>query len=66
MLLRDVHPRRRGILRYVLLTGAGAVVTVGGGLALNFDVLVLGIGCLVVGITGLRRRDEPERSPWDG
>lgn len=66
MLLRDVHPRRRGILRYVMLTGAGAAITVGGGLALNFDVLVLGIGCLVVGIAGIRRRGEPERQPWNG
>ena len=66
MLLHDVRPRRRGILRHVLLAVTGAAITAGGGLVLNFDVLLLGTGCLVVGILGIRRRDEPERQPWSG
>lgn len=66
MLLEERPQRRHGIQRYVLLTGAGAAITVGGGLALNFDVLVLGIGCVVVGVVGIRRRGVPVGKRWDG
>lgn len=66
MLLRNERRRRRPIWPCVLLTGGGTAITVGGALALNFDVLILGIGCLVAGITGFRRHEEDERQPWNG
>lgn len=65
MLLEERPRRRYRIRRYLLLTGAGVAITVGGGLALNFDVLMLGIGCVVVGVVGIRRRGVPVGERWD-
>ncbi len=65
MLLEERPRRRYPIRRYLLLTSAGVTITVGGGLALNFDVLVLGIGCVVVGVVGIVRRGVPVRERWD-